>query len=63
MKGDCLIHNIVRGGVAYLPHLLYLVNSLKADVNLPNTHGMTPLCLTAQLAEYTIAEVGSNPYT
>jgi ankyrin repeat protein len=57
MKGDCLIHSIVRGGSSYLPHLLYLANHMKANINLPNTHGMTPLCLTAQLAESTLAEV------
>ncbi len=40
-----------------LPFLCSLVNTFKADINLQDGYGLTPLCLAAQNGLETMAEV------
>ena len=47
----------LSSGLPSLPLLCVLVNTFKADVNLRDGNGLTPLCLTAKLGHQKLAEV------
>jgi ankyrin repeat protein len=55
--GNTFVHKIMEGGLACLPHLLYLVKTYNANVDLPNNNGLTPSAVAANCGHERLVEV------
>ncbi|CAG5119233.1 unnamed protein product, partial [Candidula unifasciata] len=56
-SGDFLLHIAVREGLNQLPLLMALINIQRADVELCNAAGMTPLMIAAQAGNCVLCDV------
>lgn len=52
-----MVHMATNEGLPSLPLLLFLVITMKANINIHNSKGFTPLCLACSYGFVKIAEV------
>ena len=61
MSKTSLLHTLLNGGLSFLPHIIFLCNKLKGNIqDLLDENGTDPLSFTAQQNQYILMEVSLN---